>query len=74
MSSKPIVEKLHIKQGKKVLLVNEPKDYRLKLGKLPTSATVTDKPAEETFDVIQVFVYSKTSSKSITKTEATFER
>ncbi len=59
MSSKPIADKLQIKQGKKVLLVNEPKDYRLKLGKLPTNTTVTDKPAEETFDVIQVFVSSK---------------
>lgn len=59
MSSKSIAEKLQIKQGKKVLLINEPKDYRINLGKLPDNTTVTENPSVEAFDIIQVFVSSK---------------
>jgi bifunctional DNA-binding transcriptional regulator/antitoxin component of YhaV-PrlF toxin-antitoxin module len=58
MSSKSIAEKLQIKQGKKVLLVNEPKDYRINLGKLPDNTTVTEKTSKA-FDIIQVFISSK---------------
>ena len=59
LSQKPIAEKLQIKENRKVLLVNEPKDYMLSLGKLPPNVTVTINFSEKPFDIIQVFVNSR---------------
>jgi len=59
MSQKLIAEKLQIKENCKVLLVNEPKDYMLSLGKLPLNVTVTVKLSEKPFDIVQVFVNSR---------------
>jgi len=63
MSSKPIAQKLQIKENYKVLLVNEPKDYRSMLGRLPANVTVLTEPAEP-IDVAQVFVTSKRGLES----------
>lgn len=58
MPDKSVAEKLLIKDNYKVLLVNEPKDYRATLGKLPAGAKVSTE-ASGSFDLIQVFVSSK---------------
>ncbi len=59
MSYKPISEKLQIKENCKVLLLNEPKNYMLSLGKLSLNVTVTVDISEKQFDIIQVFVNSR---------------
>lgn len=59
MSQKPIAQKLVIKEGYKVLLVNSPPDYLPKLGKLPTRATITTESMGKSFDIVQLFVTSK---------------
>ncbi len=58
MSEKPIVERLFIKPGNKVLLINPPEGYQVELGALPKSAALlssSDQPVE----VIQVFVANR---------------
>ena len=58
MSEKSIVERLFIKPGNKVLLINPPEGYQIKLGALPKGATLlssSDQPVE----VIQVFVANR---------------
>lgn len=59
MSSKTIAEKLQVKANRKVLILNEPKDYKLDLGKLPSSVVVTDEISAEPFDIVIVFVSTK---------------
>lgn len=58
MSDKTIVEKLMIKDARKVLFVNEPKNYDKLLGPLPKGAVVMKDPNERA-DIIQVFVNSR---------------
>jgi predicted CoA-binding protein len=58
MSSKPIAQKLQIKENYHVLLVNEPKDYRSMMGKLPTNVTVLTEAAKPV-DFVQVFLTSR---------------
>lgn len=57
MSEKTIAQKLLIKAGRTVLLVNAPRGYQMLLGKLPVGVKLlkTTKPA----DVVQVFVASR---------------
>ena len=58
MSEKSIAQKLQIKEGYKVILVNPPRKYRERLVELPRNVVVVteeDTPA----DIIQVFVSSK---------------
>ncbi len=55
MLEKPVAEKLQIKEGQRVLLVNAPRGYKTLLGKLPKGAKLL-KAATEPADVIQVFV------------------
>ncbi|MBI2127073.1 MAG: hypothetical protein HYU02_07165 [Thaumarchaeota archaeon] len=55
MSEKPVAQKLMIKEGRKVLFVNAPKNYVAKLGELPRNVTVLKEPNEPA-DIIQVFV------------------
>ena len=57
MSTKPIFEKLLIKKGYKVLIVNSPTDYLEKLSK--TEASIFTNPSKQPFDFIQLFVSSK---------------
>jgi len=58
LSSKPIAQKLQIKENFSVLLVNEPEGYGSMLGKLLAGVTVSTEP-NKPFDVIQVFLTSK---------------
>ena len=58
MSEKPIAERLFIRPGNKVLLINPPEGYQAKLGALPKGALVlssSDQPVE----VIQLFVANR---------------
>jgi hypothetical protein len=59
MSEKSIAQKLLIKENRKVLLLNEPSNYRSKLGKLPQNVAVTTEPSAKPFDIVQLFVTSK---------------
>lgn len=59
MSQKPIAQKLLIKEGYKVLFLNNPADYLQKLGKLPEKVTTSNDIAEKPFNLIQLFAHSK---------------
>lgn len=59
MSTKTIAEKLNIKSGQRILLLNEPSDYRPRLGSLPSGVTIENQlPAQGTYDIVQAFVTS----------------
>jgi len=58
MSDKPLSQRLQIKEGRKVLLVNAPKGYPARLGALPEGAALL-KTARQPADVIQVFVANR---------------
>ncbi len=58
MSDKAIADKLLIKEGYSVLLVNPPKGYRKMLGPLPKGATLLKAPTRPA-DLIQVFVANR---------------
>ena len=57
MSQKPFSQKLLIKQGYKVLVVNSPPDYITKLDK--SEASLLTDPTKQPFDLIQLFVTTK---------------
>ena len=61
MSQKPLSQKLLIKQGYAVLIINSPPDYLAKLGK--TEALLFTDPAKQPFDLIQLFVSTKKELK-----------
>jgi hypothetical protein len=54
----PLVKKLRIKSGEKILFINEPAGYSKLLMPLPASVKLTSK-AEGKFDSIHVFIKSK---------------
>lgn len=54
ISDKPVVEKLLIKPGNGLLVLNAPKGYLEKLGPLPEKVTLLQEPISPV-DVIQVF-------------------
>ena len=58
MSEKSVAEKILIKAGYTVLLLNEPPEYRQALGSLPLSVTVITRPAGKS-DLVQLFVSSR---------------
>ncbi|MDZ7263600.1 MAG: DUF3052 domain-containing protein [candidate division KSB1 bacterium] len=58
MSEKSIAQKLFIKEGQSILLVNEPSDYRQKLGNLPVDVTIATRPMT-LYDGIHLFVTSR---------------
>ncbi len=58
MSEKTIVQKLGLKPGAKLLLINAPPGYRKAIGDLPAGAKVLTNPTDPA-DVIQVFVMSQ---------------
>ncbi len=60
MADKTIAQKLQIKEGEQVLIVNAPKRY--KVGALPKNAAIV-RIAAKAVDVIQVFVTSKKELK-----------
>lgn len=57
MSQTPISQKLRIKEGYIVLIINSPTGYITKLGN--TGATLLIDPAKHPFDLIQVFASTK---------------
>jgi hypothetical protein len=58
MPEKTIAQKLLIKEGRTVLLVNAPRGYQDMLGALPTGAKILKPPAKRA-DVIQLFVANR---------------
>jgi hypothetical protein len=62
MSDKPIFEKLQLKPGRKLLIVNAPVGYLAKAGAVPTGADLLSEP-QEAF-IIQVFVLKQAELES----------
>ena len=58
MSEKAVAEKLLIKAGYRVLIVDPPSGYLSTLGKLPDKVTLLDQPAANA-DLVQLFVASR---------------
>ena len=58
MAEKSVAEKLLIKEGYRVVVINEPQDYRVLLGRLPDGVALATKP-DAPADLIQVFVTSR---------------
>jgi hypothetical protein len=58
MSDKSIAQKLRIKEGYKVLILNAPAGYAAQMGELPPKTAVSTKP-EPGADLIQLFVKSR---------------
>jgi hypothetical protein len=58
MSEKSVAQKLHIREGYIVLLVNAPKAYKNTLGKLPNGAKVVTQSSKPV-DFIQIFAATK---------------
>lgn len=54
MSATPLVKRLQIKPGNKVLLLDAPADYKRTLGTLPANAALSTH-ARGSFDVVQLF-------------------
>src|SRR5689334_19466262 len=54
-SGTPLVQKIGIKAGDIVRLINAPKDYLRSLRPLPPDVRFVDKPANATTNVIQLF-------------------
>lgn len=57
MSEKTVAQKLFIRENYRILLLNEPDNYREALGELPKGAVILTEPGQQT-DFIQVFVTS----------------
>jgi hypothetical protein len=58
MPDKTLAQKLFIKEGMTVLLVNAPSGYATKLGKLPSGASIVKQTATPV-DFVQVFVANR---------------
>ena len=59
VSTKPLGEKLQIKENYAFLLLNAPTGYESKLGKLPPNVKITESTPADPVDVVQVFVTTK---------------
>ena len=62
METNPLIKKLRIQPGQRLLILNAPEGYLSNLGQLPDGVEVKDVP-DGVFDFVQVFV------KSITELE-----
>ena len=62
-SKRSLPEKLGIKEGFKIAILNPPRNYGATLGELPTHVTVVDRPEAE-MDLIHCFVKSKREAAS----------
>src|SRR4051812_20688628 len=54
-STKPVIEKLGIKAGHRIAVLNSPKGYTAILGKVPADVSLTTRLAGEPFDLVQAF-------------------
>ena len=59
MSQKPVFQKLLIRENYNVFLLNEPEDYRAKLGNLPQGVVISTSASHKPFNLIQFFATSK---------------
>jgi hypothetical protein len=59
MAGKTVAQKLFVREGYAVLLLNAPKGYQESMGALPKDAKVVAKPTKPV-DLIQVFAATKT--------------
>jgi hypothetical protein len=57
-SGTPLVKKLGIKPGMKLLAINAPKDYRALLAPLPDDVAISAKPGKSGSDIVHLFVTS----------------
>ncbi len=57
-SKKSLIQKLGIKEGFKITIINAPSDYVKKLGKLPPNVALVEAASEGTFDFIHFFTKS----------------
>jgi hypothetical protein len=57
MAEKTLAQKLQVKAGQSIGVMNAPEGYAAKLEPLPDGATVTT--ANGTYDAVHLFVYSK---------------
>ena len=62
-STKSIQEKLQIKPGRSVLILNQPDSYKKLMGQIPADVTVADRKSKD-IDVIQVFIESRKELES----------
>lgn len=63
MSDKSIAEKLFIRPGNKLLLVNPPEGYTTQMGKLPQGVIFLN-AANDQVDVIQAFILNRAELES----------
>ena len=54
-SKKSLIQKLGIREGSKIAIINAPEDYAKKLGKLPLDVVVRGSASEGKFDFIHFF-------------------
>ena len=60
-SKRPLVQKLGIKPGFKIIIVNPPANYDTTLGPLPDNVTIADSLEAAPFDFIHFFTTEKTA-------------
>lgn len=58
MAEKTLAQKMLVKAGQQIALMNAPQDYESWLGALPAGAASTRTPGG-TFDAVHLFVYNK---------------
>ncbi|KAF0110192.1 MAG: hypothetical protein FD147_1813 [Chloroflexi bacterium] len=61
MSDKPLTDRLQLKPGRSIILLNEPNEYRSLLEPLPEGSKILT--TENKADIVQVFVDSFTALK-----------
>ncbi len=57
-SSTPLAQKLGVKEGSRIALINAPKDFQSELGELPDNIEFVKRPTKS-IDIILFFVLSK---------------
>lgn len=63
MAKTPLIKKLGIQPGQRLLIINAPEDYIDQLGDLPEGVEVAEKPAG-TSDFVQLFVQTLAELRS----------
>jgi hypothetical protein len=58
MAEKTLAQKMLVKAGQQIALMNAPADYETKLGTLPSGTAITRAP-DGAYDVVHLFVYNK---------------
>lgn len=67
-STKPVSERLRIKPGNRVLLVNAPANAAVVLGALPKGATIVKNASNAQFPIVLLFAESRAALEENTKT------